>query len=285
MLGEPEAVAESDVSEEAPSAEVAETEVETEVVETEEQPVDDDEDFDWEGKKLRLPKALKSKIENLDRDYTQKTQKVAETRKELEARASEIEQQAKASEAELKTRATVITLEEQIKPYADLTQAQWQQWAQEDFIAADQGWKLHQHLIQRHQAALNDLTKLQNERSEQAKSEHSKRLQDTENFARTIPGWTPEVGGKIADYAASKGIDRATLEANITPAFYDILHKAWIGEQALRKQAAPKPAPTTVEPTKTVTGRANPLPPTGLDDRLSQDEWLKRRNAQIAARR
>lgn len=288
MLGDPEAVADGDVPEALPT-EATETELETEVVETEgneeEQPVDDEDDLDWEGKKYRLPKALKSKIENLDRDYTQKTQKAAETRRELEAREAQIAQQAQASEAELKTRATVITLEEQIKSYADLTEAQWRQWEAEDPLAANQGYRHFSMLSQKHQAALSDLNKQQNERSEQAKSEFSKRLQDTENFARTIPGWTPEVGGKIADYAASKGIDRAVLEANITPAFYDILHKAWIGDQALRKQAAPKTAAATVEPTKTVSGRANPLPATGLDDRLSIDEWNKRRNAQLAAKR
>jgi hypothetical protein len=89
---------------------------------------------------------------------------------------------------------------------------------------------------------------------------------------------------KITDFATKElGFDWNTLKGAYTPAVYRTLYLAHIGHAALQKQTtAPKPAtPAVTQPLTKITARANP-PLTGLDDRLSAEEWTKRRNAQVA---
>ena len=106
MDGEQEAIAE--VEQEAPAIETEmeadepvnldetgdEPEVEdnAENAETEESDEDDLEEFEWNGRKVKGPKGLKEGL-MMQADYTRKTQEVANTRKELEARAQRLEQQ------------------------------------------------------------------------------------------------------------------------------------------------------------------------------------------------
>jgi hypothetical protein len=54
-----------------------------------------------------------------------------------------------------------------------------------------------------------------------------------------------------------------------------------IGAEAIKRTTTPpKQQQQAAQPLTKVTARANPV--AGLDDRLSADEWLKRRNAQLA---
>jgi hypothetical protein len=55
-----------------------------------------------------------------------------------------------------------------------------------------------------------------------------------------------------------------------------------IGAEAIKRTSAPpKTMQQATQPLTKVTARANP-PATGLDDRLSAEEWMKRRNAQLS---
>lgn len=286
MAGENEPIAEAEAPIEQQEAVEPQDEA-LEPVEGEEgeQPAQEDdlEEFDWNGQKIKGPKGLKDGV-LMQADYTRKTQEIAETRKELEARAQRIEQQSKAGEEEMNARAALISIDSDLKSYENVD---WDAWEAQDLFAAQAGFRKFQQLQAARGQVAGYLDKQQTARTERTQQETAKRLQETRQFAETkIKGWTPELDSKITEFATKElGFDWNTLKSTYTPAVYRTLYLAHIGHAALQKQAvAPKPTgqPAAVPLTK-ITARANP-PPTGLDDRLSQDEWLKRRNAQVAKR-
>lgn len=246
-------------------------------------PEDDEEEFDWNGKKVKGPKGLKDGV-LMQADYTRKTQEVAAKARELEDRAKQIDQQFKASDEEMNARAALISIDSDIKSYENVD---WDAWEAQDLFAAQAGFRKFQQLQAARGQVANLLGERQKARTEQATSETNKRLQETRQFAETqIKGWTPELDSKITEFATKElGFDWNTLKGAYTPAVYRALYLAHIGHAALQKQATPpkQTAQTPAQPLTKITARANP-PPTGLDDRLSIDEWNKRRAAQIAKR-
>jgi hypothetical protein len=252
--------------------------VEAEAPVVEAEPEDDFEEFDWNGKQIKAPKGLKDGV-LMHADYTKKTQEVATRRKELEAYEQQVLQQAKASDEELNARAALVHIDSQLKQYENVD---WDRWEQEDPIAAQQGWRRFQSMKEQKAVTAQELTAKQHERTEQAKRADATRLQETEAYARKLPGWTPQVGKEIADYAVSKGIDMDTLQANITPQFYDILFEARIGRAALQKQAsAPKTPPQIAKPLSVVGAKTNAPVAKSLAD-ADMEEYVALRKKQNA---
>lgn len=234
------------------------------------------------GKKYQLPKELESEI-LMQGDYTKKTQAVSERQRELDAREERIKQQAQVSEEELHERATLVNVKGQLEQYQNVD---WDALENEDPMSAQKHWRTFQTLQQKYGQLNHNLSQRNEIRTREAQQDTAKRIEETYNFAKNnIPGWTPEVDSKIEKFVQSKGISKEALAPLLTPQAYEILHLAWVGSQTLQKQTtAPKPAAQpAAQPLIKVTARANP-PVTGLDDRLSQDEWLKRRNAQLSKR-
>lgn len=261
---------------EAPQAETETAAAPTETTEADE----DFEDFEWNGKVLKAPKGLKDGV-LMHADYTKKTQEVADRRRELEAYEQQVVQQAKSSEEELTARATLVHLDTQLKQYENVD---WDRWEQEDPIAAQQGWRRFQSMEKQKAATVNDLAAKQYTRTEQAKQETAKRLQDTAEYAKKLPGWTPDVGGEIRDLAEKQwGIPFETLQENITPQFYDILYHARIGLRALQKQTtAPKNPPQLQAKPLTVVGAKTNAPVAKSLADMSMEEYAAARQKQMA---
>lgn len=254
---------------------------------TEKQPNPDEdelEEFDWNGQKVKGPKGLKDGV-LMQADYTRKTQAVAEKERALEAREAQIEQASKVGEEEMNARAALISLDTALKSYENID---WDQWEAQDLFAAQKGWREFQTLKDNRGQVANFLGEKQKARTVEAQQSTAKRLQETRQFAETkIKGWTPEVDAKITEFALGKlkdhGVTWDTLKGVYNPGIYEILHLAWLGHQAINTKTTAPPQKPPVEPLKVVAARANP-PVSGLDDRLSAEEWIKRRNAQLAKR-
>ena len=287
MAGENEPIAEAEAPIVQQEAEEPQDEEALEPVEGEEgdesSPDEDLEEFDWNGKKIVGPKGLKDGV-LMQADYTRKTQEVAAKARELEDRAKHIEQQSKASEEEMTARAAIISIDSDLKSYENVD---WDAWEAQDLFAAQAGFRKFQQLKEARGQVTSFLGEKQKARTEQTQQETAKRLQETRQYAeKEIKGWSPELDSKITDFATKElGFDWNTLKGAYNPAVYRTLYLAHIGHAALQKQStAPKPTGQPApQPLTKITARANP-PPTGLDDRLSLDEWTKRRNAQLAKR-
>lgn len=237
------------------------------------------EEIDWEGKKLRIPAELKPALMRQE-DYTRKTQEVAETRKALEAQGR---QQAESFEALKVDYGKVHALENQVKAYEGVN------WNNEFAADADNA-RLHydQFRILQDQlgTAKSDLSKKEAERLESQRTASAKAAEETGRvLARDIKGWSREHAASLVTLAAEFGVSQDELLSAPNPRDWKLLHELHTLRQQVKKQttAQRQVAATSVQPAKTVGAKSNP--PTGLDDRLSTAEWVKRRNAQEAAKR
>jgi hypothetical protein len=265
----------------------AELENDNEVVEGDEsegdgeqQPVEPElVEVEYEGKVHKLPPELKDALLRTA-DYTRKTQEVAEQRKAIEARQAEVDRAYQTSQEVIEARAIIHNVDSQLKQYESVN---WQQLENEDPMAAMSHWRQFQMLKEQRGQVAQYLDRTQAEMSEKLAQETDKRLRETRAFAeKEIPGWTPEVDVKIVGFAEKDlGFTREQLLNSLSPAVYKTLHLAMIGAEAIKRTTTPpKQQQQAAQPLTKVTARANPV--AGLDDRLSADEWLKRRNAQLA---
>lgn len=266
----------------------AELENDSEVVEGDESEEDGEQqpvepelvDVEYEGKVHKLPPELKDALLRTA-DYTRKTQEVAEQRKAIEAQKAEVDRAYQTSQDVIEARAIIHNVDSQLKQYEGVN---WQQLENEDPMAAMSHWRQFQQLKEQRGQVAQYLDKTQAEMSEQLAQETDKRLRETRAFAeKEIPGWTPDVDVKIVSFAEKDlGFTREQLRNSLSPAVYKTLHLAMIGAEAIKRTTTPpKQQQQAPQPLTKLTARANP-PNAGLDDRLPQDEWLKRRNAQLA---
>lgn len=260
---------------EAPEANEADIETDAETTEGElenQEPEIELLDVEYEGKQYKLPTELKDALLR-QADYTRKTQETAARQRELEQRAQTLAQQAQASEDELKTRAEIIGLDQQLEQYKALD---WNMLEQGDPMAVQGHWRNFQLLKERRQELTGTLDTMQRQRAETAQQETARRIQETRDFAaKNIKGWSNEVDAKVTSFAVEElGFQPQEIMGAVNPAIYRTLYLAWVGQQTLSKQQAPKP--TTVQPLKTVAGQGGVNPRKSLAE-MNMDEYVAAR--------
>lgn len=260
---------------------------------------DDSEELEHDGQKFRLPKEVAAAIKPslmMHADYTKKTQQLAEDRRAFESQRTS----AGAEDAELdELRAKVMVgeqqiagLDQQLAEYQKVSPAQWAAWRQQDPVAADQAMFQYQQLTAARAQAVESIQKGRESLSEKQKARsldlqrsHAKQIEEGQAvLARDIKGWGPELAGKLASFAQSEfGLSPQELANVVDPRAIKILHRAYTNTQAEKtKQAADRIQKTEgVKPPPKVGGTT--IPPKGLDDRLSTEEWVRRRNEQVRA--
>lgn len=237
-------------------------------------------EIEWDdGNKYQIPKALEAGLLK-NKDYTEKSQANATTKKDLEAVRERLTAREQAIEAETTDRAELFSVTQELKKYDNVD---WLKWVREDPGAVAEHKLYVDQLNERKRAAEGRLKEVQTNRSREAQQDYAKRVEDTKAFAEKLQGWTPEIDNKIqafvTDVFRRHGAEDAAIQkfvaTNLNPAFYDLAHKAWIGEQTLSKTTTQKiptiPALTTVK-----AGGA----PAGRTDLASADM-----DAYVAARR
>lgn len=278
----PEAEAPTEVADEAEAQGDEHLEIDPETGEPV-QPEEETEEIEHEGKKYALPKAVKPLL-MMQADYTRKTQEVAQTRQALEQRAQAVAQQAEAITALREDYGKLHALKGQVEAY---NRVDWAALNAEDPANGQAHWMQYQQLKDALSSAEQDLSKKESERLQQQQAGLAKALKETgEVLSRDIPNWGPELATKLVQTAASHGFDLQELQETADPRAWKVLHKAHLYDQLMAKQKTVQRQTTvaSVTPAKTV-GAKTSAPPTGLDDRLSTEEWVRRRNAQEAARR
>ncbi|AWC25372.1 hypothetical protein CO731_04867 [Aminobacter sp. MSH1] len=283
MDGEQESIAEVELETPAIEPEIeAEEPVsleDGEEPETEAVPEDDDsEEFDWNGQKVRGPKGLKDGV-LMHADYTRKTQETSAFKKELEERASRLDQQFQASEEYLDARADLRTVTKELERFKDFGWNEYQALRQQDILSADETWNYVQHLKSQKNQLTATLSKHDESRSSEAQQSVAKRMNETQQFAQsTIKGWTPETDKQVIDFALSKGATPKDITKLMSPLVYEMIYLARIGAQALNKPAS-KPTPTQQPaPLRVVAAKANPPSRKSLSE-MSMEEYAAARQA------
>lgn len=247
-------------------------------------PEDDGIDLEHEGKKYRIPKALEGYLLRQD-DYTRKTQTVAERAKELEQREQQLTQQAQADEKASEARVALAMLDRQLKQYDGVN---WpEEYAKSPENAGAHKAVFDQLMIERSKATAF-LTQQDRQRADEAQRADAKRISTTIDWAtKNIKGWNNALDVQLTDFVTKElpedlRLSEEFVKRNVNPKLYNLMYLARLGYQAQKRVSAAKPTPAPAPEPITPIRAKTPVPPTGLSDRLSPDEWIRRRNEQVA---
>ena len=263
-----------------PESEASNTDVQPEG--QEQTQLDDSEEVEYEGNKYKVPKALSGALMR-QADYTKKTQEVAELRKAAEARQARIADEEKAFHEDRQEHLHALNLDMQI---ANLEKLVWNTLKQNDWADAQDKWNTLVYLRQIRGELKQHLSAKQSQRKSIADAEAAKlRDQTRATLAKAIPNWSPKAEQELTEYAVKSGYKaeevKAALDSDARP--FTFLHKAMLWDQHVEKTRQAATQPQAAQPLKPVGGnRAAPVQ--GLHDKLSVEEWMRRRNAELKRR-
>jgi hypothetical protein len=219
----------------------------TEEVESEEATEEsDDEAEEEEQSQDEVPAILKLKVNGEDvekpldevvalaqqgLDYTQKTQQVAEQRKELEAYAQQIQLQEQAFQEQMQLNnvliedvAKITSLDQQLNQYANVN---WQQLSDNDFVEAQKLFFSYNQLQQERSALVSQFeAKKQQVVQKQSQLMAEKIAKGKEVLAKEIPNWSPETNQALLSTGKDYGFSDAELNSIVDPRHVKVLHDA-----------------------------------------------------------
>ena len=164
-------------------------------------------------------------------DYTQKTQQVAEQRKELEAYAESIKAQEQAFQEQMQLNnvliedvAKITALDQQLNQYANVN---WQQLSDSDFVEAQKLFFTYNQLQQERSTLVSQFeAKKQEVVSKQTQLMAEKIAKGKEILAKEIPNWSPETNQALLSTGKDYGFSDAELNAIVDPRHVKVLHDA-----------------------------------------------------------
>ena len=219
----------------------------TEEVESEEATEEPDEEVEEEEQSQdEVPAILKLKVNGEDvekpldevvalaqqgLDYTQKTQQVAEQRKELEAYAESIKAQEQAFQEQMQLNnvliedvAKITSLDQQLNQYANVN---WQQLSDNDFVEAQKLFFTYNQLqTERSQLVSQFEAKKQQVVQKQSQLMAEKIAKGKEVLAKEIPNWSPETNQALLSTGKDYGFSDAELNSIVDPRHVKVLHDA-----------------------------------------------------------
>ena len=260
------------------------------------------EEVDIGGKKFSLPKEVKPLL-MMQQDYTRKTQEVAAERNALKQQAEAIQaherylsQQAEIQRENIESHAQLFTIDKTLAEYANVD---WQRLESEDPLGAGAHWRAFQQLkdqktelvtnLQQHELRSREEQGRRTQAEQQAReTELAKRLQESLSTVQSkIKGWNNDTANEVGTYMRGMYSPEEMKTIATHPDSMVLIYKAMKHDQLMAKRDAKRAAAPKVEaaPLSNVArGRTAPAP-SGLDDRLSAEEWARRRNEQISGRR
>jgi hypothetical protein len=246
---------------------------------------DEAEEVDYEGKKYKVPKELKDALLR-QADYTRKTQEVAETRRAVIAQAQELQEQRMFHEASTQHMAKIARVDEVLSQYAGVN---WQQLSAQDPQQAQQHWLAYQQAKDQRQVLAAELLNM-GQLFEQRSGEQRQQMLDVgiKVLQQDIPNYA-EVAPKLIEHGVKAlGFDIDELSHISDPRVVKVLHKAYLYDQmqaAGKQPQAKKPVPQA--PVPSIKGRSSGGAKLDLvrdAEKLTADEWARRRDAQIRAK-
>tara|TARA_X000001382_G_scaffold55288_2_gene37819 strand:- start:10443 stop:11318 length:876 start_codon:yes stop_codon:yes gene_type:complete len=243
--------------------------------------VDDGDTVEYEGQQYKVPKELKDAFLRQS-DYTTKTQEVAEQRKALETDRESFQEALQLQTAHTESYTQLGVIDQQLAQYNEID---WTTWSQTDPNAAQQAQIQLGALREQRQQAVDKLQSLQAQTQQKARTETARVVeQNRAKVEKVVPNWSDETEKAVFNFGIKSGLSQSQLaNTNYDPVLIEILNKARLFDEIQTKQSGKKPK--KAEPVPQAT-RVKPrkVAPRGLSDSLSADEWVKRRNAQIAKR-
>ena len=218
----------------------------TESEDSEEQPeetVDDSEEIEFNQKQYKLPKDIAVAVKDMQKDYTVKTQSLAEQRKTFES-------QAQFHQAHIQEIAEVVALNKQLEEFkkVDLFAL-----SEQDPVKAQQLMFYKSGLEEQRNMLAQSISQKEQNLALEKQQEIAKRIEESESvLRRDIKDWSPELESNLQQFAVSKlGFDINDVKSSkADPRLYKLLHMAYVGNQIIQKQPA---KPKIVQQAKPVT--------------------------------
>lgn len=186
-------------------------------------------------------------------DYTQKTQQVAEQRKELEAYAESIKAQEQAFQEQMQLNnvliedvAKITALDQQLNQYANVN---WQQLSDSDFVEAQKLFFTYNQLQQERSTLVSQFeAKKQEVVSKQTQLMAEKIAKGKEILAKEIPNWSPETNQALLSTGKDYGFSDAELNAIVDPRHVKVLHDAMQWRKLQQKDSIVKKKVSSAKP-------------------------------------
>lgn len=276
-----------DVSEVPEEAQGVDTEAEQQTPELDENgdPIEqveadpDEIEDELDGIKVKGKKDLVEKLKAerlMHADYTRKTQEAAEIRRAAEAERT---QYAQANAEQVRAMATLVSMDHQLQ---QMQQIDFHALNQQDPVKAQELFFQMQQLKDNRQQFAGQLQQMEQQRTFEAQRLVAKQIEEGDAvLKRDIPGWGPEVGRKVFDFATKElGANPGALSNLTDPVLAKAFYYAMVGKQALAKQK--EGARSTLDPIKPVSKVSGNNAGASKDmNRLSVDEWMRARNDQL----
>ena len=245
----------------------------------------DEEDYELESDKYRVPKKLKAHIDELkagnlrNEDYTQKTQTVAEQRKALEAERQEFVQRQQFQQQHLDKVAEVKAIDRQLEQYQKLD---WNAITDADPVQAMKLERQMRELQTQREGTVRELNEtVAKATTEQQQATARQLMAAREQLARDIKGFgTPEVTKALTETGKAFGFKPEELANVNDPRAIKLLHEAYLYRKLVAdKQKEVKPE---VKPITRIGGAAATAQKSPSD--MSDKEFAAWRKRQIAQR-
>lgn len=250
-----------------------------------EQSVDDEDELeeDLDGVKVRGKKEAieRLKAERLmQADYTRKTQEAAEIRKAAEAERAQLQQARQFEQQNLDIVADIRAMDRELM---QLQQMNFHQLSDQDPVQAQKLMARFQQLQTARGQAANVLTQRHQAFTHAQQQEAARQLEEGRRvLQRDIPGWGPEMAAKLTQFALANGYTEAEVAAIRSPAMVRSLYREYQVAEA-KKQATKRPAQVQAAPVTRVNSASKSK--AAIDpDKLSPEQWLKWRTAQVSKR-
>lgn len=244
----------TDVEEEVEDSveEEPETEEETEEEDSEEQPIQNVK-IKVNGEEIEKPLDEIVALAQQGLDYTQKTQQVAEQRKELEAiqeqiqaQQLELQQGAQLSGELVEDVAKITSLDQQLAQYQNVD---WQKLSDSDVVEAQKLFFQYNQLQQERSNAVSQFeAKRQNALAQQQQIIADKVQKGREQLSKEIPNWSPETTQEIVSVGKEYGFTDNELNAIIDPRHVRVLHDAMQWRKLKSKNSVTKKKVASAKP-------------------------------------
>jgi hypothetical protein len=224
---------------------------------------------------------------NIWADYTRKSQDVAEKTKSIEAREGAVDKMLSLNNETLDMYSRGLHLRSEIEQLSQIDlNAMWQS-------DPDRARRVSDTISQKQaefQQTVNQVSQKEAQLSQAQQAEMARRKQEGEAaIERQVKGFKTEKLPAVIDYAVKTlGMDPKAAESDwaLNPAMTVAVHKAMLYDQmqATAKSSA-KPKPAQAQPLKAPKPKGQTRQKLDLvkdADKMSADEWTRRRNAELA---
>ena len=224
-----------------------------------EQEEDDSEEVEIEGKSYRVPKELKDMV-LMHKDYTQKTQAVADQRRAVEEQAQALETRQRLMSQTFDKAVEFKAVKDKLSQYE---QIDWQSLTDQDPVQAQKLFFTYQQLQRDAQAKYNDYQKAHTDSEQLTQQQRQQQLAKAEQDLKVrLPDFGPQLAEKIVKNAKdSYGFTAQELEGLTDARHVEVLHDAmkWRALQAEKPKAmkAVADAPKAIKPQAAQPKRSN----------------------------